>query len=370
MITTSTNTVVLTNLDRAVQTDSISTKKKVTHSGIQTDSTTITTTKPKNKWSQTDALPETDKIATLESQLTTLQSQHEALEMTSRENSQIILMMEEEAAKTRSHLVALETSNQSLEMERQNLVNRSETLTLEYGTKIRALQNELERLRGEKESMEEQMNGLAKQLRDLKDERQKPVSVMFSAPDEYMMEGQEQTQEIDSKLPEQHYEMMRNYAEEMWQSTLRNVMEENQKKESTLRKLEQELKTMSRSGDLHKRLATNWIPDETVTVCQDPHCEKRFSFWTRKHHCRRCGNIFCSSHISHKMKLSLIDLKCDPFLGVEGKVCDECFCALQDDGTASTSNMSLDLGATSGMGFGAKDADVAMAAEPETHFMY
>lgn len=366
--TISTNTETHACSDRGMQTDSISAKKKVTHSVAQTDSAQL-----KNKWSQTDAMEETDKIASLETELQVLQTQHEALEMTNRENSQVILMMEEESSKTRSHLLALETTNQSLEAEKQNLVSKSEVLSLEYGTKLLGLQTELENLRCEKEALEEKVMGLQKQLRDMKEESQKPVSVLFSAPEEYMAtQGQpEQQQSNDSKLPEQHYEMMRNYAEEMWQSTLRNVMEENQKKETALRKLEQELRTAS--GDLHKRLATNWVPDESVTVCQDPDCEKKFSFFTRKHHCRRCGNIFCSSHISHKMKLSLIDLKYDPLLGVEGKVCDDCFCALQDDGTASTSNMSLDLNATSGFGFGmggAKDLDVAVAAEPEAHFLY
>ena len=34
-----------------------------------------------------------------------------------------------------------------------------------------------------------------------------------------------------------------------------------------------------------------WIDDNTVMSCY--HCKKQFSFFTRKHHCRACGKIFC-----------------------------------------------------------------------------
>lgn len=34
-----------------------------------------------------------------------------------------------------------------------------------------------------------------------------------------------------------------------------------------------------------------WIDDSMVTECQK--CEKKFSLYVRKHHCRNCGNIFC-----------------------------------------------------------------------------
>jgi lipid-binding SYLF domain-containing protein len=36
-----------------------------------------------------------------------------------------------------------------------------------------------------------------------------------------------------------------------------------------------------------------WVPDESVTACVD--CGKVFDLFNRKHHCRYCGNIFCST---------------------------------------------------------------------------
>ncbi len=36
-----------------------------------------------------------------------------------------------------------------------------------------------------------------------------------------------------------------------------------------------------------------WIPDIVATNCVT--CEKSFGIFTRRHHCRRCGDIFCHS---------------------------------------------------------------------------
>ncbi|KAK4056978.1 hypothetical protein OIO90_001878 [Microbotryomycetes sp. JL221] len=41
---------------------------------------------------------------------------------------------------------------------------------------------------------------------------------------------------------------------------------------------------------------SHWRPDEEALICSDPNCTERFSLLVRKHHCRRCGEVFCSSH--------------------------------------------------------------------------
>jgi len=71
-----------------------------------------------------------------------------------------------------------------------------------------------------------------------------------------------------------------------------------------------------------------WIPDAQVKTCQHPGCTAKMAMLSR-HHCRLCGNMFCSTHSSHTMTIR------DPLSssskgrtnGVQHKqrVCDSCF---------------------------------------------
>lgn len=44
-----------------------------------------------------------------------------------------------------------------------------------------------------------------------------------------------------------------------------------------------------------------WENDENVTACKI--CLKDFNVARRKHHCRRCGGIFCNECSDNKMAL-------------------------------------------------------------------
>ncbi|KAL4878312.1 FYVE zinc finger-domain-containing protein [Aspergillus karnatakaensis] len=44
-----------------------------------------------------------------------------------------------------------------------------------------------------------------------------------------------------------------------------------------------------------------WQPDAEVTEC--PICGTAFSFWYRKHHCRKCGRVVCSSCSPHRITI-------------------------------------------------------------------
>ncbi|KAL8665620.1 MAG: hypothetical protein Q9202_002124 [Teloschistes flavicans] len=44
-----------------------------------------------------------------------------------------------------------------------------------------------------------------------------------------------------------------------------------------------------------------WQPDSEVTSC--PICGTTFGFWNRKHHCRKCGRVVCSSCSPHRITI-------------------------------------------------------------------
>ena len=44
-----------------------------------------------------------------------------------------------------------------------------------------------------------------------------------------------------------------------------------------------------------------WQPDNAVTKC--PICNTTFSFWYRKHHCRKCGRVVCANCSPHRITI-------------------------------------------------------------------
>lgn len=44
-----------------------------------------------------------------------------------------------------------------------------------------------------------------------------------------------------------------------------------------------------------------WQPDAEATAC--PICNTPFSFWYRKHHCRKCGRVVCASCSPHRITI-------------------------------------------------------------------
>lgn len=47
----------------------------------------------------------------------------------------------------------------------------------------------------------------------------------------------------------------------------------------------------------------HWKSDADSEVCDDPTCKKYFNYFVRRHHCRRCGNIFCDPHSNYEVPL-------------------------------------------------------------------
>lgn len=69
-----------------------------------------------------------------------------------------------------------------------------------------------------------------------------------------------------------------------------------------------------------------WVQDSSVDACT--HCHTRFTLITRKHHCRKCGNIFCGACSGHKSTIPSY-VPHTPFYDTTTRVCDVCYVELQ-----------------------------------------
>ncbi|RIA86869.1 hypothetical protein C1645_778538 [Glomus cerebriforme] len=70
-------------------------------------------------------------------------------------------------------------------------------------------------------------------------------------------------------------------------------------------------------------LAKRWVEDDEVSICQQAGCSVKFNLWNRRHHCRRCGNIFCNTHSAYSMLL--FSDGSEDWGGVWSRVCESCF---------------------------------------------
>lgn len=68
---------------------------------------------------------------------------------------------------------------------------------------------------------------------------------------------------------------------------------------------------------------TKHQPDPESTVCDEPICKRNFNYFNRRHHCRRCGNIFCDAHSSFEVPLDQ-DANFNP-RAAPSRTCNHCF---------------------------------------------
>lgn len=83
-------------------------------------------------------------------------------------------------------------------------------------------------------------------------------------------------------------------------------------------------------GYREQNLLPTWEHDGDAVQCRG--CNRKFTFFLRKHHCRRCGRIYCDGCSSHRAHLSPSELVIDPgvpemmLLESSGptRICDAC----------------------------------------------
>lgn len=68
----------------------------------------------------------------------------------------------------------------------------------------------------------------------------------------------------------------------------------------------------------------HWLKDESVVECGIGSCHKHFNFFERRHHCRKCGGIFCKEHTSHFLYINHLAQFTTGGRGTLSRVCDNC----------------------------------------------
>ncbi|KAL1866603.1 hypothetical protein VTK73DRAFT_4633 [Phialemonium thermophilum] len=91
----------------------------------------------------------------------------------------------------------------------------------------------------------------------------------------------------------------------------------------------------------------HWKPDHASTVCDYATCRRAFSYFTRRHHCRRCGNIFCDLHSAYEVPLDQ-DANYNP-RGIPSRACTYCYTNFKEwrsrtSSQCSTASSSPEIG--------------------------
>lgn len=89
----------------------------------------------------------------------------------------------------------------------------------------------------------------------------------------------------------------------------------------------------------------HWKADAESAICDEPTCKRHFNYFTRRHHCRRCGNIFCDYHSAYEIPLDE-NANYNP-RGCPSRACAYCFSEFK---TWRTRTNSTDLSSNSSTG--------------------
>jgi len=72
-----------------------------------------------------------------------------------------------------------------------------------------------------------------------------------------------------------------------------------------------------RNSVVPKSKPPEWVPDASTDHCSS--CKSQFTFFHRRHHCRNCGQLFCSDCTKHRIPLPHFSIY------TPERVCNDCF---------------------------------------------
>uniref|UniRef100_A0A0V0JAG0 FYVE-type domain-containing protein n=2 Tax=Schistocephalus solidus TaxID=70667 RepID=A0A0V0JAG0_SCHSO len=220
-------------------------------------------------------------------------------------------------------------------------VAKLEGLLREQREETDGLNNQLDLLRSEKTALEEFKSKQTFEINDLKTEITRLLGCETSLKESLAQESSRLAQleaecqklrdaegsalsglqtKLDSTLLE-HQTLMDQFIA---------VQDKNGQLEAALGTCHQELESLQRIVlDLGRQNQTlqiaqqrmtsrQWVADESASACSN--CQREFSLSLRKHHCRRCGDVFCQTCSTKKATM--------PASKSPLRVCDACFTEL------------------------------------------
>ncbi|CAN8004053.1 unnamed protein product [Ixodes hexagonus] len=101
---------------------------------------------------------------------------------------------------------------------------------------------------------------------------------------------------------------------------LDQLLEEEGEEEEGVEEEDNFLPPLSEEEQLLGKVKPFWIPDVDAPACML--CDVKFTVLKRRHHCRACGKVLCSSCCGHKTQLPCLENR-------EGRVCLPCLTVLQ-----------------------------------------
>ncbi|CAI5470232.1 unnamed protein product [Closterium sp. Yama58-4] len=115
---------------------------------------------------------------------------------------------------------------------------------------------------------------------------------------------------------------------------------------------------------------SHWMPEEAFKRCTNPACGKEFTQRRRKHHCRCCGNVYCSKCTSYVLPLNPLSAMIEAG-GVKAKVCELCYERAVDEGyaesTGSQGDAEADGSVHGAQGYLGAESPADAPADSHTH---
>lgn len=150
-----------------------------------------------------------------------------------------------------------------------------------------------------------------------------------------------QVQELWSRLESQHFNNSLRINGDTGDEVTSTPDSENNLDQSCLSRCSTELFSEASWEQVDKQdtEVTRWYPDHLAPQCYG--CESRFWLASRKHHCRNCGNVFCSTCCDQKIPVPSQQLF-EP-----SRVCMTCYGSLQPHSTTLELELEKPIAASS-----------------------